>query len=232
MARQLEDAVRLVKEVQYPVVLVKAADFVALGSLPSHEDARDRGILRFLDTVADTHKFLDPSTRRFGVFFSHQWTSFDHPDHTGMQYSNMCEAIFTIQREFSQSLESMYVRVDYMSIPQRSVHGQRCAINSLPIYASLLHAFVIIAPPTPHKNIPGMTCDEASYQRRGWCRAEQLCHVARRGAGNMFLAEDQACSSRRQSELERPSMADAIGIASSETMEVNSQLFFFFGISQ
>ena len=54
--------------------LMSASDFVELSSLERHQ------------TMREQHKLVrwDPS-RRHIFFVSHQWTSFDHPDHTQQQ---------------------------------------------------------------------------------------------------------------------------------------------------
>ena len=64
--------------------LMSASDFVELSSLERHQ------------TMREQHKLVrwDPS-RRHIFFVSHQWTSFDHPDHTQQQlrtFQASCDA--------------------------------------------------------------------------------------------------------------------------------------------
>ena len=33
------------------------------------------------------------------IFMSHQWTAFDEPDHTGLQYKGMVEAVDTVMQK-------------------------------------------------------------------------------------------------------------------------------------
>merc|ERR1712048_1347993 len=168
--------------------------FLRLGAIPSHEEARSSGLLRFLDTIRCAQLFLtssedvDAHGSAFAVFISHQWTSFQFPDPSGLQYEAMRKALRSVATRYQVNLLRMYTWVDYCSIPQANSHAQRLAINSLPVYASLLHAFLIVAPPVRHTDLD-ILCDRVSYQRRGWCRAEQLCHRSRRGAKHMFLAD-------------------------------------------
>ena len=68
-------------------------------------------------------------------------------------------------------ISKVFVWVDYICIPQASRAVQTLAIHSLPAIASSLHAFVVIAPTTPH-NDTNDDCTVDTYKRRGWCRAE------------------------------------------------------------
>jgi len=47
-------------------------------------------------------------------------------------------------------LEKTYIWCDYGSIPQKNREVQMLAVSSLPAVSSSLHAFVIVAPTTPH----------------------------------------------------------------------------------
>lgn len=55
-------------------------------------------------------------------------------------------------------------------------------------YASSATYFIIVAPDVPHADIED-TCDLVTYQKRMWCRAEQVCHSMRNGTEKMFLAD-------------------------------------------
>ena len=64
----------------------------------------------------------------------------------------------------------------HRSIPQKNLTARLNAINSLGVFSSLMQHFVIIAPPTVHRDT-ALVCDKASYSRRGWCRLEQWGHM-------------------------------------------------------
>jgi len=83
-------------------------------------------------------------------------------------------------------LDKVYIWCDYFSIAQESKLIQKYAIMSLPAVASTLHAFVVIAPEEAHHD-NDVTCDLSTYKKRGWCRAEVMSHVSRRGTKNMFI---------------------------------------------
>eukprot|EP00929_Paragymnodinium_shiwhaense_P024884 TRINITY_DN1518_c0_g3_i1.p1 TRINITY_DN1518_c0_g3~~TRINITY_DN1518_c0_g3_i1.p1 ORF type:complete len:1853 (+),score=274.62 TRINITY_DN1518_c0_g3_i1:75-5633(+) len=217
---QIDEAMQVVSEINFPVVLLRSSDLFKFNKIPSHEEARASGALIFLDTKAEAEAFLgltspgssedDESASeqadgvistytgfhqsgRFAVFFSHQWTGHSKPDPEGKQFQAICDALHALGRRENKDPADFYAWVDYFSIPQANLRFQSMAINSLPVYASLLQAFVIVAPNVKHFDT-GQPCDMDSYQRRGWCRAEQLCHRARRGSRHMFLAE--GCSIR------------------------------------
>lgn len=190
---KVKEALTLTQEVQFPVTMICAVDFMKLDKLQSHEELRELRLLRFFDTAAKARAFLDGGHEdkgNFGVFFSHQWTAWDHPDHTGEQFNSMKAVInyLVTNKDHKLELERMYVWVDYFSIPQANPHIQKLAINSLPIYASLLQLFVIVAPEITHKNTDARLSRD-TYQERGWCRAEQLCHYVKCGDSDMFLAD-------------------------------------------
>lgn len=124
------------------------------------------------------------------VFFSHQWTAFNHPDPNNHQYNCMVEALHELARRngWNDNLHDVYVWVDYSCIPQANASVQNLAIRSLAVYASSATYFVVVAPDTKHSDLDD-TCDLSTYQRRMWCRAEQVCHSMRNGVENMFLAK-------------------------------------------
>jgi len=91
------------------------------------------------------------------------------------------------QNGWDASLKDVFVWVDYSCIPQSNASVQNLAIRSLAVYASSATYFVIVAPNTQHADLDHV-CDLDTYQRRVWCRAEQVCHSMRNGTTGMFLA--------------------------------------------
>jgi len=83
--------------------------------------------------------------------------------------------------------EHVFAWVDYLSIPQASRGQQKLAISSLVGYASVAHAFVIVAPPLTHADF-FTPCNVATYNSRFWCRAENLAHSLRNGTDEMWVA--------------------------------------------
>ena len=182
LKKKLDEALSSTHEMQFPVALIKMQDFIALGSLEPHETLRQRGLLHYHDRLSDV---LCSSDRI--VFFSHQWTSFTEPDPTNVQYETMVATLKELVKRRCWFSEMTYVWCDYVSIPQRSRNTQKLAIASLSMYASLAHAFVIVAPSVRHQDT-GRECDVDTYNRRMWCRAENLCHSLRNGIHEMWLA--------------------------------------------
>ena len=165
----------------HSAVLVPASTFVSLGELRAYEDLRDEGKLIYRDSFSALAHGDD-----YIVFFSHQWTSFDHPDPANVQYPVMVAALLKLAEEKEADnavregktraseagdatevvsiLERMLVWVDYSSIPQRSEATLKLAIQSLSAYSSLAAEFVIVAP-TCHHLQTGAVCDFESYRR-------------------------------------------------------------------
>ena len=101
-----------------------------------------------------------------------------------------CE--FLLSRDGLQA-EDLFVWVDYTSIPQACRYTQKLSISSLPVYASHLRYFVIIAPPTMHTSTFKM-CNYESYSRRGWCRLEQWARLAAEGTPQLVSNWPRPCS--------------------------------------
>jgi len=175
-----------VREFAAPLVLMKAVEFLKRTHLLSHEATRDLNSksLAILDTMEKAETFLKGN---YTIFFSHQWLSYTRPDPFDIQLDAMKEATKQLVAKAKVNLESTFVWCDYFSIAQESREIQRLAILSLPAVASSLHAFVVVAPPATHCDTLEQ-CSLATYKERGWCRAEVLSHISRRGTKRMFLA--------------------------------------------
>ncbi|EOD40514.1 hypothetical protein EMIHUDRAFT_108458 [Emiliania huxleyi CCMP1516] len=184
--RVIKEAVASLDRLDYPFVLVPASEFLAAGTMMPHESLRDEGKVLVLDSV----EAVQASRKEHPiVFFSHQWTSFSSPDPDGTQYREMVTALRQVVALKGWEMERVRVWLDYSSIPQRHPGIQDLAIRTLSWYASQASAFIVVAPSCRHADL-GTRCDASSYQRRMWCRAEQLCYSLRKGTGNMFLAAD------------------------------------------
>jgi hypothetical protein len=175
------------------MVLCRASSFVEMGALRSYESLRDTGKLVVLDTM---EKVISFEKTHAIVFFSHQWLGWGEPDPENVHHQTMVSAIHQLQKmmvnpigEGPLSLEDMYIWVDFGSISQEHRGMQMLAISSLPVYSSVAHAFVVIAPTTTHKH-HGEVCDLCSYDERGWCRVETLSKVCASGIDNMYVMDE------------------------------------------
>lgn len=54
------------------------------------------------------------------------------------------------------------------------------AVSSIPVYVSLSHVFLVVAPPLHHRSTKGVI-DFESWSKRGWCRLELWSHILREG---------------------------------------------------
>lgn len=187
MEATLQESVRALHQLDYPLHLVRGDEFVDEGKLMRHEVLRNTHKLTVLDSLSDVDAFI--AAGKHVVFFSHQWTSFKNPDPSGDQYACMCSSIreLAAQNGWNDTLKDVFVWVDYSCIPQANSSTQNLAIRSLAAYASSATFFIIIAPETTHAELDD-TCDLDTYQKRMWCRAEQVCHSMRNGTAGMYLA--------------------------------------------
>jgi len=190
MEATLNESIRALHQLDYPLHLVRGDEFVEEGKLMRHEVLRNTHKLTVLDSLQDVDAFI--AAGKHILFFSHQWTSFTVPDPSGTQYEAMCSAVKDLAKRngWNENLNDVFIWVDYSSIPQANPSTQNLAIRSLAAYASSATYFVIIAPDTPHADLDD-TCDLDTYQRRMWCRAEQVCHSMRNGTEGMYLAVDK-----------------------------------------
>ena len=99
----------------------------------------------------------------------------------------MVASLRRVIRERQWDEEDVQVWVDLASIPQNTPLLKQLAVQTIACYCAAAHAFIICAPTTVHADT-GKVCDVASYQRRMWCRCEQLCHVMRKGTSSMWCA--------------------------------------------
>eukprot|EP00928_Gymnodinium_smaydae_P040736 TRINITY_DN275_c0_g2_i1.p1 TRINITY_DN275_c0_g2~~TRINITY_DN275_c0_g2_i1.p1 ORF type:complete len:946 (+),score=98.92 TRINITY_DN275_c0_g2_i1:116-2953(+) len=192
----VDDALDSIYTVAHPMVVLPIPIFRKFNQLIAHEDIIDSA--KWLHTIEDIDEFL---VEHRVIFMSHQWTAFSVPDPSGEQYHQMILAIDTITAEREWSESQTYVWVDYSSIPQRNRSLQTLAINSLTVYAAKVSAFVVVAPHIIHSDL-GEACDVETYQRRAWCRAEQLSHLLSQSDQNMFLAADGSLTSLTDEFLE------------------------------
>ena len=159
------------KQMQFPMAVVRATEFIRLGKLVPHETLRDKKLLLMLDAPSAAAKL-----RKKGciLFFSHQWLSTDVPDPAGQQFGDMSSAIQEFVQARRLKTDSIFVWVDYCSIPQRSAQQQQLAVNSLPAYVAACSEFVVVAPQVLHSSTK-VPCNFTSYSGRFWCRLEVFC---------------------------------------------------------
>ena len=187
MEATINESIRALHQLDYPLHLVRGDEFVAEEKLMRHEVLRNTHKLTVLDSLPDVDAFI--AAGKHIVFFSHQWTSFNLPDPSNKQYEAMCVALRELAKSngWDESLKDIFIWVDYSCIPQANPSTQTLAIRSLAAYASSATYFIIVAPDTKHADMDDQ-CDIATYQLRMWCRAEQVCHSMRNGTEGMYLA--------------------------------------------
>ena len=165
----VEGCVEDLDRVRFPMCVMALSVFEELGGLITHEEARDRGLLIFRDTVEAMLMYAMHT-----VFMSHQWAGFSHPDASGVQYSSMLHACRVSNQASGSSIQ--WVWVDYFSIPQANHDQQQAAIDSLAVYAAHSATFVAVTPSCQHAEL-GTELNSTSYFGRAWCRLEQLAYL-------------------------------------------------------
>ena len=184
----LNDSIRSLRQIDYPLSLVRGDEFVSEKNILRYEVLRNTHRLTVLDTLRDVDSFVDAG--KHIVFLSHQWTSFNSPDATGAQFEAMCIALkeLAVQSGWDESLKDVFVWVDYSCLPQANTSAQNLTIRSVAAYAASATYFIIVAPETRHSDLDEI-CDIDTYQERVWTRVEQICHAMRNGTDGMFVTK-------------------------------------------
>jgi hypothetical protein len=120
------------------------------------------------------------------LFISHQWLGWNEPDPNGLHYSAACDAASDLCIKFGIAEDDLYLWIDYFSIPQENLTLQKLSIQSIGVYSSVTHYFVMLCPTCTHTDT-SLTCDAATYQQRGWCRLEQWARMAAGGLDDMYV---------------------------------------------
>mmetsp|Transcript_45853 Transcript_45853/g.88304 ORF Transcript_45853/g.88304 Transcript_45853/m.88304 type:complete len:588 (+) Transcript_45853:50-1813(+) len=84
----------------YPMCLISYSDFKAIGKLITHEEARERGLLRVIDTVESVR---EAAKTGYVIFISHQWIGQDEPDFDMQHFHCICSSIEALQNDFVKS---------------------------------------------------------------------------------------------------------------------------------
>jgi len=184
---KLCDAIQALSRLKFPMVLVNGDVFCKLGKLVPHEEARETGILTFLDTSKEARRFLESAVV---VFFSHQWLAYDEPDPDGHHYDCMQAALRRLARSRQVQLSEIHLWVDYTCIPQKCDTIKALSILTLPMYATLSEVFIIVCPTATHAD-DHSECNKDTYMRRAWCRLEMLAFVCTKGHTGMNIIDSR-----------------------------------------
>ena len=162
MIASIMDAIDTTFDLPFPAALIPATEFLALDELVRHEKLRDRGTLRYRDTMGTLRDKAGKAQNKY-IFLSHQWTAWSAPDPSGAQLAVMHAAVRHVAATHGWPLEDVMVWCDYTSIPQSNEACMQQAISSLSAYAACAAAFVIVAPEVAHSDT-GSTCSVATYR--------------------------------------------------------------------
>ena len=94
----------------------------------NHEGMRDRGELRYLDTMGDIATFSCNI-----VFFSYQWLSWTHKGPNEVQREWMNSAAQHYSEHAGNTIDRTYIWLDILSIPQSNREVQQLAARPVGI---------------------------------------------------------------------------------------------------
>ena len=202
----------------YPIYAITVSNCLALDRFETHETLLAKNLL--VPWEAALGPFL---------FVSHQWLGFDVPDPSNIQLHALQAALqdlpgllhassrdlysgatnMTNRRRLQEmdadvDADNCWVWADYWSIPQiRTGTTQLQAIHSIPTYVDAAVQMVVLVPDAVHGGT-GNVCNMSTYQKRGWCRVEQVAFALKDyivGAGGVRMTKLTAQSTLRQSRL-------------------------------
>jgi len=172
---------------RFPATFVRFSTLKTIGKFVAHERMREAGKL----LMFDSHEELVTATQNATVvFLSHQWLAFDEPDPNNDHFLAAIEGIRLLCEHEELDPDALLVWFDYSSIPQKNMHTQQLAIDSLAIYASCCKYFIIIAPEAIHAD-SAIVCNAETYSKRGWCRLEQWARLTVGRTGMYLFGKDQ-----------------------------------------
>eukprot|EP00929_Paragymnodinium_shiwhaense_P047503 TRINITY_DN24094_c0_g4_i1.p1 TRINITY_DN24094_c0_g4~~TRINITY_DN24094_c0_g4_i1.p1 ORF type:complete len:796 (-),score=64.64 TRINITY_DN24094_c0_g4_i1:174-2561(-) len=184
---KLSQGVASISQIRHPMCLISLPCFLELTLADMghcHEGARDAGRIVFLDTPKNIKRFQ--ALDRKILFFSYTWMSWETLGPDALQLECMKEAAQRLCGEWGHDPELFYIWLDVLSIPQATEDCKVLAIDSLFMYASLADALVVVCPPSYHQQT-GECCGVEQYQKRTWCRVEQMAHFCSHGSASMYM---------------------------------------------
>jgi len=184
---KLMDGIKAVRKLAHPMVLISAQNFIDLSEdmiKTLHEGIRNDGNLVFLDTNEVISAFKQAG--HTVVFFSYQWLSWDTAGPNAIQLECMKSSLKILQQKLNlDQINSLYVWLDIIAIPQCNTSLKGLAVNSLYTYARQADVLVIVSPESIHANLQ-VQAGTISYKKRAWCRVEQMAFFCASGLTKMF----------------------------------------------
>jgi len=92
-------ALQQTQHLAYPMCLIAYSHFKAMGKLITHEEARERGLLRFVDTIEGVR---EAAKNGYVIFISHQWIGQDEPDFDSQHFNCICSSVEALQKKFDK----------------------------------------------------------------------------------------------------------------------------------
>ena len=178
---QVDNALANVNKLGFCVCFLPLSALKSAGRLPAHEELRNTGLLRMLDTYEQVIAFIEQHPT---VFFSHQWLARTEPDPNDRHLNAMLRAAEALCDKEGVDSDHLYCWIDYACIPQANAVMKAQSIATIALYASVCRYFVAVCPTLQNE---GDLFDVDTYQRRGWCRLEQWARLTVGGLKAMFV---------------------------------------------
>ena len=108
--RLVQASVEGITNFRHPCVFVNLEKFVEQGKFIPHEEMRDAGMLKTIDTF---EKLLEFTQDNPTLFASHQWLGNHTPDPDGIQFKALVNAAASLCAQEKIAMSAIYIWVDY-----------------------------------------------------------------------------------------------------------------------
>jgi len=204
------------RKLSHPVTLIRASAFNKFDKHYSLDELTtnppDKKCCQTFHDMSELQNFL---RKNFTIYFSHNWLNGEVDDASNSKLKIMQKAAQELSQSIRlselsvpdseevegeskattrhlSSLGTTYIFLDYSCISQVNKADQDKNVDNLYALSSSLHSFVCVT----HGN--------GDFFNRGWCKAELICHVARKGFENVFVAsaEDGAVTKSKRDDFD------------------------------
>uniref|UniRef100_A0A7S0BAU9 Uncharacterized protein n=1 Tax=Pyrodinium bahamense TaxID=73915 RepID=A0A7S0BAU9_9DINO len=184
---RIAEVVESANEFRNPMVLVPALSFLTF-SLEDvekvHEGLAEAGSLKFFDSRHDVLAYQKEGGTV--LFFSYECLAWGKVGPDAEQLAAMRQSVVEVASLYQLSLDSIFVWLDCLSVPQANRAARQAAISSICLYAAVSDFMIIACPNSVHASTLEKA-DSESIKRRFWCRLEQVVFGCLQGTGKMHL---------------------------------------------
>jgi len=175
------------REFKHPMVLVPASCFLGmcLEDLEKmHEGPAHDSRLHFIEERREVLALREAGSTI--LFFSYECLAWGKVGPDAEQLAAMRQSVVEVASLYQLSLDSIFVWLDCLSVPQANRAARQAAISSICLYAAVSDFMIIACPNSVHASTLEKA-DSESIKRRFWCRLEQVVFGCLQGTGKMHL---------------------------------------------